>query len=387
MRSDIGYICLEDARVQAFQHPLIDFPNAFRGGPVLETPELQSFRHHRGWSTFDHFAPDAAYPDRLDGDYVYAGPLFDHFGHFISEMAHRIIPAHTRALGHKFLFVTTEVGGASTDLLDIAPFVRDILSFLRINSENAVVVNRNTVVERLHLFDQGARLAGPAKLAYLDEVREFSTARLDELCGDAPRPRKLYVSRSALPKLGSLLGERYVEGELAREGFAVYRPELDPFVVQMDHYRKADIVVFAEGSAVHGTELLGSRMMGETFLIPRSPQAHIFDRVLEPRSRRYARLDVSRYVGTAIYEPGSGSPSFHRGASLLRPRALPQTFRKEGIANMPTFSLAAHAKAVARDLVGYFREVRRSRAPLSRRYALQMLKSVALGDRPKTPSA
>ena len=82
------------------------------------------------------------------------------------------------------------------------------------------------------------------------------------------RPRKLYVSRSALRPQGMVLGSRF-EQQLEHAGFTIFLILGMALLTAVDHYRKAEIVVFPEGSACHGTELLGAGMMGRTFLLPR----------------------------------------------------------------------------------------------------------------------
>ena len=98
------------------------------------------------------------------------------------------------------------------------------------------------------------------------------------------------MSRSALPGTG-LLGERYVEQVLAQAGFNVIRPETMSLLDQMRAYRAAEVVVFAEGSACHGVELLGTEMLGTAIMLARrEDHMEVFRRVLQPRSRRYVPI-------------------------------------------------------------------------------------------------
>ncbi|RIX98793.1 glycosyltransferase family 61 protein [Aureimonas flava] len=379
MAEQVAYACVEEAKVQAFLYPIVDAPIGFRGGPVLTDPAQQRLRHHRNSAPYDHFQADTAYDDRLSGDYYYAGPLYDHFGHFLSEMVHRIVSAHHHGAGYPLLFISTRETPTPADIETAASYIQDILHFLGIDAGNSVVIRRNTIVERLHVFEQGACWGGHPKASYLDRLAAFSGDRLDQICGAVERPKKIYVSRSALPKLGSILGEEYFERILHEEGFTVFRPENHPFAVQMDHYRKADTIVFAEGSAAHGTELLGSRMMGTVVLVPRSPQAYVFERVLQPRSRRFIRANVTRYLGTVKENPSDGSPLFHRGVSIMRPQITVQTFRENGISPMRRFSSTAYLKAAVADLRRYWDEAKRIPEPFNRRYAASLARNLAFG--------
>lgn len=379
MTEQVAYACLKNAKVQAFLYPIVDAPIGFRGGPVLTAPDVQNFRHHRGMAPYDHFQSDVEYSTYLEGDYCYAGPIYDHFGHFLSEMSHRIVSAHRRGLDHRFLFVTSSDRPSITDLGSTPRYLKEILHFLGVDDENATVIDRNTIIERLHVFEQGACWGGTPNLSYLDDLAGYSTARLNEICGDIRRPKKIYVSRSALPKVGAILGESYFEKILMKEGFSIFHPQEHSFAVQMDHYRKAETVVFAEGSAAHGTELLGRRMMKNVVLVPRSQQAHVFESVLRPRSETFSRLDIARYLGTVRANPSDGSPLFHKGASLVKPVAAPKIFRDAGISPMRGFSSVAYLLSAARDAVSYLKDSRLGPEPFSRRYALSTLRTLCFG--------
>jgi hypothetical protein len=379
MKDEVAYACVENAEIQAYLYPIVDAPVGFRGGPVLLDPAHQCLRHLRNGVPYDHFQTDLEYSHHLAGDYYYAGPFYDHFGHFLSEMVHRIVSARMHGKNYKFLFVSSEQTPTPADLGTAAPYLIDILHYLGIDVHNSVVIRHNTVVERLHVFEQGASWGGAPKKAYLDALARFSSARLDELCGQVERPKKLYVSRSALPKVGAILGEGYFESVLRNEGFDVFRPEEHTFAVQMDHYRKADTVVFAEGSAAHGAELLGSRMMGTVVLVPRSQQAYVFERVLGPRSRRFIRANVTRYLGTVKENPSDGSPLFHRGATLLRPQSTAKAFQESAVCPMRSFSRFAYMWAAIADLKTYFKDAAQLPEPFNRRYAVALVGRLAFG--------
>lgn len=379
MRDRVTYACLEGARVQAFLYPIVDAPVGFRGGPVLLDPLHQCLRHHRNDVPYDSFQADPEYSDHLSGDFYYAGPLYDHFGHFLSEMVHRIVSARAHGYNHKFLFVISEKTPTPASLEDAAPYIKEILGFLGVDTKNSVVIERNTIVERLHVFEQGACWGGVPNDAYLDDLARFSNARLDELCGQVSRPKKIYVSRSALPKVGGILGEEYLENVLRNEGFDIFRPEQHSFAVQMDHYRKADTVVFAEGSAAHGTELLGSKAMGTVVLVPRSQQVYVFERVLRPRSREFIRANVTRYLGTVKENPSDGSPLFHRGTTLLRPRLVNKIFRENAVSPMRGFHSLAYLMAAVADLRIYLRDAGRLPEPFNWRYAAALVGQLAFG--------
>ena len=70
-------------------------------------------------------------------------------------------------------------------------------------------------------------------------------------------PEKIYVSRSHLIDNGGVAGEVYIENILQEyEGFFILKPEQYSLYEQMNYYRHAKICIFAEGSAIHGLELI-----------------------------------------------------------------------------------------------------------------------------------
>lgn len=350
-----AYRAINAAKVQAFEDPIVRSPDGFRGGPVLEDAADAPLRHTRDGRPFDSFRAGAEYTARLEGEHVYAGPIHDHFGHFMSEMVHRVLPAKRLGLKGPFLFVTTAGWTPHPTYGDFPGFAKEVLSFLEIGPRDVRVVSENTAVELLHVVEAGSDLGGGPKPGYLDALRPFATRRLDALHGATTRPAKLYVSRSALAPEGSVLGEAYFERLLEREGFAIFRPEEMRFTPQMDHYRKAEIVVFPEGSACHGAELLGAGMMGRTFIIPRREgQTRSFRRVLEPRSVAFEVAEgCAEYLGTASIHPRTGTPLTHVGVSWLDLGAAAAFFRDRGLAALPHLSARDHAEAAEADFRRY----------------------------------
>ncbi|WP_182085130.1 glycosyltransferase 61 family protein [Aureimonas sp. ME7] len=379
---DFPFVRLRDAKVQAFTAPIVDFPVGFRGGPVLGDRHSE-FRHLRAWRPYDRPDDRADYDERLSGSFTYAGPLYDHFGHFISEMVHRILPGRAQGLPSRLLFVTARGHSVHRNWAGLPPHVRSVLEFLDVGEEDIVVLDQNAIVDDLFVPRQGAVLNGPPTEAYLDLLRTHSTRRLDRMFGDRPRPERIYVSRSALGVPGGILGERYLEHQFAREGFTIFRPEEHSYPEQIDHYRKAETVVFAEGSACHGAELLGRGMMGNTVLVPRTGcQTPLFVPVLQPRSRRFSVLSASHYLGTLFADPATKAPLFHRGVALVDSRTIADELAGLGAASFASFSHRRYAAHAARDFVRCLISERRERwdrveaSRLLRRFGASFVRSL-----------
>jgi hypothetical protein len=149
---------------------------------------------------------------------------------------------------------------------------------------------------------------------------------------------------------GLLLGERYVESLLAEAGFSVYRPEEHPLVDQMNVYRHARQLIFPEGSACHGAELLGRQLQRVALLNRRpAPKPAMFRAVLKPRARHYAEFERNRYVGALPIGPAR-PPLAHAGVSVFEVDGLLEFLAAEELADLRArFDRAAYADAALRD--------------------------------------
>ncbi|WP_182086071.1 glycosyltransferase family 61 protein [Aureimonas sp. ME7] len=375
MERDIPYVCLKDAEVQAFVAPIVQHPIGYRGGPLLHAPELAIFRHHRAGGVVDNFGDALRDPAMLNGDHTYAGAMYDHFGHFMAEMVHRIVPARLAGLPDRYLFVGAADHEANASFDRLPQHIRDILAFLDLGPDNVTIAIRDLVVERLHLVPQAAEHHGDPPGWYLEALRSSTERKLDALFGDRERPPLLYVSRANRALEGGLLGEAHVELWLRRAGFVPFYPEEHPFAEQMDHYRKARCVVFTQGSACHGTELMGTGALKNVLLIPKSIKAGFFERILAPRSHRFATVGQPNQIGTMYYDRNTGFQHIHLGVSLVDLDALRGSLSRFGI-DIPAPGRWAYRRAAFRDLLRYLRGASEAKGR-DRPQALRLARSFA----------
>ena len=353
MLKNLAYRQVRDAQVQVFDWPVGGGGSGFCGGPVLTEEGDDQLRHTRRGRPVDRFRPDEDYEERLDGHYVYAGPLHHHFGHYMAEFVHRIVPARVRGLNFPFLFVSTRGHNPYPSYGDFPDFVKEALTFLGVLPRDVRIVNCNTIVETLHVIEAGSDLYGGPKPGYLEAIAKYCGPRLDARHGTVSRPRRLYVSRSALKPQGMILGEAWFEQHLEREGFTVFRPEEWRFSPQMDHYRKAEIVIFSEGSSCHGAEFLGKEMMQRTFILPRRDNGakEFLQPVLKNRSQMFSILDgCTKYIGSAAANNLSRTPLPRTGVSWLDVEKTIAAFRAHGLAELADFSQRDYATAARVDL-------------------------------------
>ena len=277
----------QNVKVMAFRHPVVGAPGVgFHGGPVLLGADQQILRHTRYHQPVDWFDGYEGVTARLAGDYVYVGPVYHHFGHVMAEMVHRLLPSQAVLPGRRLLFSSTVGDAQFRTASDLPGFLQEVLCFFGVKSEQLTFLNADHAVDSLFVAQQGSDFGGGPRPGYLDLLADMT----DRFLGREPGPShdKVYVSRSALPGGGGVLGEQYLESALESVGFFIARPELMTVRDQMRLYRQARVVVFAEGSACHGVELLGTKSLGTVILLARrEDHMGIFDKVLSGRSVDY----------------------------------------------------------------------------------------------------
>ncbi len=279
----------------------------------------------------------------------------------MSEMLHRIVPARMMGLPSRYLFVTTQNDRPDRGFDDLPGYMRDVLAFCGVQRDEVLVINRNTIVERLHLVKQAATIGTYPEPGYCSALAAFSTPRLDKCYAEVERPAQIYVSRSAFSRIGSFLGEAFIEKYFENSGFYIFRPERFGVIEQMDFYRKAQTVIFSGGSACHGVELLGRAAMNSVAYIPRLPfQEDVFSRVFRQRSRKYLSANITSYVGSFLSSLFDGKPAVIRGVSIFDLNLTADWLRAMGLSSQDRMSRIRYFNAVRNDLKKYEGEVRGS---------------------------
>ncbi len=182
------------------------------------------------------------------------------------------------------------------------------------------------------------------------------------------------MSRSRIIHGGLLLGERYLEDQLQREGWTVLHPQDLPLAGQMQAYRRARQVLFAEGSACHGVELLGSLGLAHCVLLPRRAESlHVFQATLRPRARRFDVLPRATLLGSVVADGQTGAALDNLGVSLLDFAALAPALRGLGLADLPGLNIAAYARAARADLAAHIAHHKRAGTPMVAPAAIKAL--------------
>lgn len=225
-------------------------PNNLPVGGVLWPQDAPSWVHpHRyGRAVVNSRPARPAVPDRVLEAASYLGYATAHFGHFLAEQAGRVLDTSRydpRGVG-------VLVARPQHYQQHVSEFVWDVLGWLGVERTSVeVVASRAVRVKEFTVWRTQETPGASPSQRYLDVLDENTGRR-----GLVPVPNPvLYVSRSRMPH--RLSGERYLDEALRRAGVPVVHPETLPLREQLAHYQGARTLVFAEGSSMHGRQLLG----------------------------------------------------------------------------------------------------------------------------------
>jgi capsular polysaccharide biosynthesis protein/Flp pilus assembly protein TadD len=189
---------------------------------------------------------------KLNGSYLFMGPLISHFGHFLIESVARFWALHPyKDQIDGILFYPKSQNSADEKLEKLLP---------RLTVLGADVPIKNildvTQVKRLIVPPQGMGMFDLATGA--PEAHLFARSTMGKSI--TPNgPKKLYISRSRLPQQkGSILGETALELLLEEEGFIIFHPERHSIDDQIATYRAAEIIISMDTSPLHLVALVGN---------------------------------------------------------------------------------------------------------------------------------
>ncbi len=318
-------------------------------------PDHDKFRHCRGWKPADAYAGDGVFDTRIAGPVSYIGVGYTHFGHFMAEATHRMAPSLKSFGRGRWLLVSMVVPRLRK--FDILPsYMRETFGLFGVDPADIIVLPEDAIASELRITEQGSDLGGGPKPGYLDLLAELIHPRLAAIDQTTPDWPKIFVSRSALDGGGDFLGSSYLENLLEEEGWHVFHPQRFSLVQQMRIYQASRQLIFLEGSACHGTELLGAGSLPETFLLcRRNFTARNFERVLRPRASRFASCNPTIDLGTIFTYANRGGKMRNHGVVAFDPEKLLGFLRAHGVARLDRFSAADYFACAERDLDTYCR--------------------------------
>jgi hypothetical protein len=190
--------------------------------------------------------PRELFPDVTEADTpeaIYAGPLYFHFGHFLTESLSRAWYAREHP-GVLFAWA----GAHTWQDTELKPWQIEILDILGL-SNRAQIIADPTRFDVLHVPDIGYR--------YDDWFHPDHAEFLGRYEGPAQEPgHRLWLSRSRIESDVRDLNAAPTERRLAEAGWTIAHPETLSVREQLDHLSRAEVVAGEEGSAFHSLVLL-----------------------------------------------------------------------------------------------------------------------------------
>jgi len=195
--------------------------------------------------------PDPA--EMLEGEWLWGGVLYGHFGHFLVETAARLwaVPRLRERLSGA-LFVEKY----SSEQAGLPDYKTEYFQLL-VGDLPLRILRVPTRVAHLHVPGQGFGLGRISK-----GTRVFRRFIAEHFARDVEPegPENLFITRSqlALDREG-FVGEAILDDRMARAGYAVFCPEKHDLGTQVARYRAARRIVGMDGSAFHLFGLVANR--------------------------------------------------------------------------------------------------------------------------------
>jgi hypothetical protein len=190
--------------------------------------------------------------DLIEGDTIYLGWFFLHYGHFLMESISRLwVLSFLPRNNYKFLFNTYKKG---VNYFHEKVWVLELLSYFGISSENVIFTEKNMCFERLFIPSQSLILHKsvnlPAQKIIWDTIKSSVKIKCKE-------KNKIYLSRSKLLKDNRLLcNEIDVEKIFFNHGFIIVHPENLCLADQIQLLSNASVVAGPSGSALHNAAFM-----------------------------------------------------------------------------------------------------------------------------------
>lgn len=213
---------------------------------------------------------------------LFGGPLLLNFSHLLAEGIHRIWP---RMIFPELSKAPVVFLGREKHESVLPQWAIDIFRLLGLKLDDIRIVEQPTLFERLYVPHQ-ARIM-PAITQMPDYAKLFPVA--PEIISSGPNfPKRIYLSRRKHAYSGCFLGETYLERTLHDNAdFTIVYPEEIDVISLVGMIRNAEIVVMAEGGAMHVLEITGP-IKAKVAVIARRANAVRYERLLREISNDIA---------------------------------------------------------------------------------------------------
>ena len=279
-----------------------------RGGPSWPDWDDQVAARHCQRGTPIDDQPELAEPTSIiDRHIAWGGPITRHFGHQVADFSMRLLDTTDNLPGVAIAFASHPREGI--DSIATAPaFFRDTLAWLGIAASDAFLIREPTVARGLSVAPQAEQIHGPGpSAAHLD--------RLDSLMGRRLLNREELTACTCLAQANTR-GLRAKPSRGCAPSRRRHRDQAGNATAARSAgaYAGADRIIFAEGSAVHAVNLLGSSL-GDVLIINRRAGRDLGIESLIPRARSVFYVEA---VASLVHglRP-SAQPAIEAGLTML----------------------------------------------------------------------
>ena len=326
-----------------------------RGGPVWPDWERQTWARHRHFNgQLADVEPEAQEAvGQVSEPTVWIGPLTRHFGHQIADFSSRIVSSVDAWPDAQMLCATHPRFGFDT-CEQMPEFIWDLMRWFGVNPARLRLLDRPIRFSQLFVAPQAEQRGGPGpEAAYLDRLDEIAWRNGLRSGGGSGAP--LFVSR--VSQFGKFAGETYLERALFCAGASVIRPETLPLLNQMHAYWNAGRLIFSEGSAMHGLQLLG-RLQKPVDVLVRRPGSKVAMGALQPRTSALTYHEITSVVVHGLRPNGLPAPEI--GISIPDEARIAAAFEAMDLPILKGWSSGEFQAAVERDLSVWLKREQKS---------------------------
>ena len=286
---------IKDVTVYPYTFRDLKFQGGFEAQKISDLARIPGEKSYRD----QPLQADAVFTNTLKGRFLFAGPVWNHFGHILTDSLHRLWPLVDEIASYDgivFLSVTN-LRVPKDGIIRMPQIAIDLLKLMGVPSNFPIhFITEPTKVEVLEIPEVGCSTKVGLKEAYRPYLEHYQNNIRQQVGKFSDKlPRKLFYSRSHALGDGGVIGLQYFEERLRDKGFFSVVPEEMTLKMQFAFAMAAEFVVFEEGSALHITDLLSS-IGAKTFMLRRRARVMDFERALRPRVAGFANLVGSNNV-------------------------------------------------------------------------------------------
>lgn len=284
----------------------------------------------------------------IKGKYLYAGPLFPHYGHVMTESIHRLY-GYDKNLHDGVVFTACWFSPSGVEKITIPKYLSSVLSLFDIDIASCIVVTENTLFENVDFFSPGSSLQNGPTSIYLDYLESNINLELENKNEYENQMDKIFLGRRHIFSQGSVMGESYIANKLLESNFEYFAPELFDLKTQISILKSAKEIVFVEGSAIYASELIG-KWNANVYMIPRRNFDSYFRPHIEKRTKYSTVGDMNSLIRLNNSE---GKIKPNSPTIYSNPESINSDLVKFGLINNVDFDNALFKKHEYLDLLSY----------------------------------